>query len=179
MSTVFFDVDTQLDFMLPAGALYAPGAERIIPAVARLSRWAAEHSIPVVSTMDAHTENDPEFAQWPAHCVAGTIGQRKPAATLTGDRHQIILEKQALDCFSNPDLPGLLERLGADHCVVYGVVTEHCVRLAALGLLQRGRKVEVVTDAIVGLEREAAERALAQIRQLGGRLTTVAKVCGD
>ncbi|HSW48642.1 MAG TPA: cysteine hydrolase family protein [Bryobacteraceae bacterium] len=177
MSTVFFDVDTQLDFMLPAGALYAPGAENIIPAIARLNRWAAEHSIPVVSTMDAHAENDPEFAQWPAHCVAGTLGQRKPTGTLTGSRHQVIVEKQALDCFSNPDLPGLLDRLGAGRSVVYGVVTEHCVRLAALGLLQRGRKVEVVTDAIVGLARNAADAALAQIQQAGGRLTTVAEVC--
>jgi len=72
MSTVFFDVDTQLDFLLPAGALYAPGAERIIPTIARLNRWAGEHSIAVVSTMDAHAENDPEFARWRPHCVVGT-----------------------------------------------------------------------------------------------------------
>jgi nicotinamidase/pyrazinamidase len=177
MKTVFFDVDTQNDFMLPAGALYVPGAERVLPAIARLNRWAAEHSIPVVSTADAHAENDPEFGQWPPHCVAGTAGQRKPAETLVGDARQIIVEKQALDCFSNPELPALLDRLGAERCVVYGVVTEYCVRLAALGLLQRGRQVEIVTDAIVGLDPEAAARALAEIRQAGGRSTTVEEVC--
>ena len=42
MNTAFFDVDTQLDFVLPAGALYVPGAESILPAVVRLNRWAAE-----------------------------------------------------------------------------------------------------------------------------------------
>ena len=41
MKTVFFDVDTQLDFLYPAGALYVPGAERIVPAIARLNRFAA------------------------------------------------------------------------------------------------------------------------------------------
>ena len=62
MKTIFFDIDTQLDFLYPAGALYVPGAERIVPAIARLNRYAAAHGIPVVSTTDAHAENDPEFA---------------------------------------------------------------------------------------------------------------------
>ena len=74
MNTVFFDIDSQLDFLYPAGALYVPGAERIVPAIARLNRYAAAHGIPVVSTTDAHTEDDPEFQIWPHHCVAGNVG---------------------------------------------------------------------------------------------------------
>ena len=35
MKTVFFDIDTQVDFMLPAGALYVPGAERMLPVIAK------------------------------------------------------------------------------------------------------------------------------------------------
>jgi nicotinamidase/pyrazinamidase len=178
VSTVFFDIDTQIDFVFPAGALYAPGAERILPAVARLNRWAADHSIPVVSSMDAHAENDPEFASWPAHCVAGTAGQRKPSATLVGPP-QILLTKQALDCFTNPDLPGLLDRLDARRCIVYGVVTEYCVRLAALGLLRRGREVEIVTDAVQPLREDDGAGALDEIVRAGGRLTTVEETIGS
>ena len=40
MKPLFVDVDTQNDFVLPAGALYAPGAEHVIPAVAKLNRYA-------------------------------------------------------------------------------------------------------------------------------------------
>ena len=40
MKTAFFDVDTQIDFLYPAGALYVPGAERIVPAIAALNRYA-------------------------------------------------------------------------------------------------------------------------------------------
>ena len=61
MKTIFFDIDSQLDFLYPAGALYVPGAERIVPAIERLNRHAAMYDIPVVSTTDAHPENDPEF----------------------------------------------------------------------------------------------------------------------
>jgi len=86
MKTVFFDIDSQLDFLYPAGALYVPNAERIVPAIARLNRFAAAHGIPVVSTTDAHAEDDPEFAVWPPHCIAGTWGQHKAEATLLDDR---------------------------------------------------------------------------------------------
>jgi nicotinamidase/pyrazinamidase len=159
-AAVFFDIDTQLDFLFPAGALYVPGAEAIVDRIAALNKFAASHGIPVISTMDAHTPDDPEFRAWPPHCIAGTLGQRKPASTLLKKRvivpnepglpeisgvhqilgvRQILMEKQALDCFSNVNLPALLDNLGghqrdAGHCIVYGVVTEICVKLAAFGL---------------------------------------------
>jgi len=192
MRTVFFDIDTQIDFLFPAGALYVPGAEKLLPALARLNRYAAAQGIPVVSTMDAHAEDDPEFRDWPPHCVLGTHGQHKPVETLLEKRltipttpgecaiegaEQIILEKQALDLFTNPNLPALLERLGADRYVVYGVVTEYCVRCAVLGLLASGKPVELVTDAIQNLDDEAARRTLEEFTSASGRLTTVAEVC--
>ena len=194
MSTIFFDVDTQLDFLVPAGALYVPGAERLLPALARLRDCASARGILIVSSTDAHEEDDPEFAQWPPHCVRGTAGQRKPPETLlepritipvqpgdypVGAARQIIVEKQALDVFTNPNLPGLLERLGVERCVVYGVVTEYCVRCAALGLLQRGYRVELVTDAVRSLDAAAEQDTLEDIVGAGGRLTTVAEICGQ
>jgi nicotinamidase/pyrazinamidase len=171
MKTVFVDVDTQIDFLFPAGALYVPGAERLLPAIARLNQFAAARGIPLISTMDAHSENDPEFRLWPPHCVAGTIGQRKPAETLVAN--QIIVEKQALDVFSNPDFPALLDRLQADRYVVYGVATDYCVRLAITGLLSTGKPVALVTDAIAAVNAADGTRTLAEFTARGGSLTTV------
>ncbi len=168
MKTVFFDIDTQIDFLFPAGALYVPGAETIVERVAALNRHAMAHGIPLISTMDAHSENDPEFAMYPHHCVAGCLGQRKPAATMVG---QILLEKQKLDCFTNPELAPMLDRMGAERCVVYGVVTEICVKFAAMGLLRTGRRVEVVTDAVRPLSDSAARAWFEELRQSGGSLT--------
>ncbi len=120
MKTVFFDIDTQWDFVYPAGALYVPGAERKVPAIARLNGWASAQGIPVVSTVDAHSEEDPEFRTWPHHCVAGTLGQHKAEATLLEKRvtvpnrecefrlegaQQIIIEKQHVDTFTAVNLP--------------------------------------------------------------------------
>jgi nicotinamidase/pyrazinamidase len=189
MKTVFFDVDTQYDFLLPAGALYVPGAERVIEKIAGLNRYAGAHGIPVISTMDAHAEDDAEFRQWPHHCVAGTLGQQKPAATLLEGRvvvrnaaggvvvaPQMIVEKQTFDCFSNVNLPGILEELKADRYVVYGVVTEICVKLAAFGLLKTGKRVEILSDAVRSLSAEAGAKMLAEFTAAGGVVTSAAKV---
>jgi nicotinamidase/pyrazinamidase len=189
--TVFFDIDTQLDFLYPSGALYVPGAETIVDRVAALNHWAASRGIPVISTMDAHTENDPEFRDWPPHCIAGTPGQWKPPSTLLDKRvvvantpglpemesaQQILLEKQALDCFTNVNLNALLELLGAQCCVVYGVVTEICVRYAAFGLLETGRRVELVSDAIKELDPSVGATMMVDFIAAGGALTTSEQV---
>lgn len=182
----FFDIDTQIDFLFPAGALYAPQSGKIIGTVAKLNHHAAATGIPVISTMDAHSENDPEFHDWPHHCVVDTMGQRKPAVTLLENlvvipnspgalpsnlKDQILLEKQTFSCFSNMNLAHLLERLAADRYVVYGVVTEVCVKFAALGLLKTGKRVEVVTDAVCALDEDNGAKTLAEFTSLGGHLT--------
>ena len=191
MKIVLFDVDTQFDFFSPSGALSVPGASSILPAVARLNRWAAANGVVVVSTMDAHPENDREFQVWPGHCVAGTMGQRKHESTLLERRvvvasqpapfdiagaQQVILEKQSLNCFDNANLDAVLAALDADRYVVYGVVTEYCVALAARGLLKTGKPVAVVTDAIETLKREDGDAALRAFTQEGGWLTRVSDI---
>ncbi len=182
MKTVFFDIDTQIDFVYPAGALYVPGSEQILRIVGELNRNAPL----VISTMDAHSEDDPEFRIYPHHCVAGTLGQRKPANTLLDSRatvpaspsgvRQLLLEKQKLDCFSSPYLDPLLAELKADRYVVYGVVTELCVSCAAFGLLKGGKRVELVTDAVKGLDQRKAAQMFSEFTVAGGHLTTSAAV---
>jgi len=186
MSAVFLDVDTQLDFLYPAGALYVPTAERLVPAIAQLNRYAAARGIPVISTTDAHAENDPEFATWPKHCVAGAIGQHKPAATLLDRRvvaphaiegaQQIVVEKQTVDVFQVRDFQPLLESLNPDSFVVYGVVTEICVLFAVRGLWKLGKPVTVVADAIQSLTAEGNRAALEEMRAAGVLFSTTGEV---
>ena len=192
MRTVFFDIDTQIDFLFPAGSLYVPGAERLIPALHRLNHYAAAHAFPLVSSMCAHTENDPEFKQWPAHCVAGTVGQLKPAETLlekravigiaareyaTGGAQQLLFEKSQLDITTSPNIRALVNKLAADRYFVYGVVTEYCVRYAALALLETGKLVSLVIDAIQSLDTSASAQTVREFTGRGGQITTVAEVC--
>ncbi|MGA2144885.1 MAG: isochorismatase family cysteine hydrolase [Bryobacteraceae bacterium] len=191
MKLAFFDIDTQFDFLLPSGALYVPRAEHIISAVARLNRFAAGRGFALVSTADAHSEHDPEFASWPPHCIAGTLGQHKPEATLLERRvvvpnragsysisgaPQVVLEKQSVNVFDTETIGPLLAHLDVDGYIVYGVVTEVCVLNAARGLLGTDKPVTVVEDAIAHLTAAGSAKALEELRQLGATIGTVASV---
>jgi len=188
---VFWEVDAQADFMLPGGKLYAPGAEKLIPNIERLVAAAVDSGSLLVSSGDAHPENDPEFSQFPPHCLAGSSGARIIPEGLAvnfctvqndGARSlpphvlsypQVIFEKQTLDVFDNPHAGALVDRLPADaEYFVFGVVTEYCVKCAAKGLLARHRKVAVVKDAIEALDAAAGRAALEELQSLGARLIT-------
>ena len=188
---IFWQVDAQQDFMLPGGKLYVPGAEKIIPHIKRLVDAARKAGILLVSSACAHAADDPEFANFPPHCIRGTDGARIVSEGLAKDfvivpnqanlglpadlfdHAQIVIEKQELDVFSNPHTHEIVERLGAEATyVVFGVVTEFCVHFASKGLLSRGRKVFVVEDAIETVEAEEGARALDELDAMGAGLVT-------
>lgn len=192
---VFWEVDVQRDFMLPGGALYVPGAEKIVPNIRRLTDAARRDEVLLVSSGDFHSPDDPEFSQFPPHCVKGTLGaellpealaektirlENLPGARLPDDLfqyQQIVLEKQTLDVFQSLHADELVKRLGnRAEFVVFGVVTEYCVDFAVRGLVQRKRRVAVVQDAIETLASEAGHTCLAEFRRLGARLVTTSEV---
>jgi len=190
-NVVFWEVDAQADFMLPGGKLYVPGAEKLLPNIRRLTDAARQGRVFLVSHGCYHTKDDPEFAIFPPHCVQGTPGANlvpealtdkvvtvpnDPAASLPDDLsryQQILLEKQTLNIFESRHADQLVERLGPKvEFVVFGVVTEFCVLFAAKGLLERGRRVSVVRDAIETLNSEDGKRAVTELRALGARFIT-------
>lgn len=191
---VFVDVDTQVDFMRPMGRLYVPGAEKLVPNLQQLMRWAAENEVPVISSADAHTPDDPEFKIWPPHCVVGTPGQRRipetqfPSAVVIPNRPeaflpparwvgQFIVEKATYASEDNPNYEAVVQSLGKRHAVVFGVATEFCVLADALALRRRGFTVEVVADAIKPITEEGGRKALDEMLAAGVCLVTTAEVC--
>ena len=188
---IFWEVDTQADFMLPGGKLYVPGAERLLPNILRLTDEARQGRIFLVSHGCYHAKDDPEFKTFPPHCIKGTKGAdvvpealaervitvpNEPTAELPpnlSQYQQILLEKQTLDIFESRHARSLVDRLGSDvEFVVFGVVTEYCVRFAAKGLLELGRRVSVVEDAIETLKTEDGQRTLDELQTLGAKLIT-------
>ena len=169
MKTVFVDVDTQIDFLFPAGALYVPGAERLLPAIARLNHFAAAHGIPLISTADAHSENDPEF--------------RAMAAALRGRHHRPVEARRDVGwrgtdhrrkagtwmSSRNPEFrPPCSTAWKRIVTWCTALATDYCVRCAVTGLLATGKPVSLVTDAIAAVNPEDGARALAEFTARGG-----------
>lgn len=185
---VFVDIDTQVDFMLPKGKLYVPDAETLIPNLAYLTHSALKNDIPIVSSVDNHSKNDPEFKQFPSHCVAGTGGAKKIPQALEASHcvipqkilskkalshtikgcAQVILQKNTYDIFVNMNLLPLLRPFRA--AFVYGVALDYCVKYALLGLLQRGLGVYLVTDATKAVDPRQESVLLEKFKNSGVRL---------
>src|SRR3984885_13572271 len=195
---IFWEVDPQADFMLPEGKLYVPGAEKLLPNIRRLTDAARQGRVFLVSHGCFHTPDDPEFKIFPPHCVKGTDGAefvaegltqklaRVPndaAAMLPADLsayQQILLEKQTLNIFESRHADALVQRLGTrPEFVVFGVVTEYCVNFAAKGLLERGRRVAVVRDAIETLNQEEGRKTMEELASLGARIVNTDQALSD
>ena len=190
----FLDVDTQVDFMVRGGGLYAEGAEAINDNLWRLVRHAELRRIPLIATVDAHAPDDPEFKSWPPHCVRGTPGQRKIPQTTVSDavivpnepandlpdprRTHIVLEKQDFPVFTNRLAERVFAATEAETFVVFGVVTEVCVKHAVMGLLQRGYKVQLVQDAIWPIAEATGRVALKEMVSAGAELVSTDQVLG-
>lgn len=193
--TVLWDVDTQVDFMLPHGKLYVPGAEETAPAMKRLVEAARAAGIVHVASADDHELTDVELADdpdfrttYPPHCLRGTRGARKIPETEQEDPVPITLEllperyfagreflllKKHFDVFTNPNAERLLERLDPDRIVVFGVATDVCDDAAIRGFLARGRTVRFVEDAARGLDEERVSICTTSWRERGVEFTTV------
>jgi nicotinamidase/pyrazinamidase len=186
---IFWEVDVQRDFVLPGGKLYVPGAENLLPNIERLTDAARQDKVFLVSHGDFHTPNDPEFKIFPPHCVKGTPGSQLVPEAMTervitvpneqdaklpddlSRYQQILLEKQTLSIFESRHADALVQKLGNQaEFVVFGVVTEYCVSFAVKGLLERGRRVAVVQDAIETLKREDGEKSITEFQQMGARM---------
>lgn len=193
---VFVDVDTQRDFLEPDGALYVPRSAEIVANLARLTAFARRAGIPVLATACAHSIDDvEEIAQFGPHCMIGTPGQRRIAATAWdgGDvlgasdtfsgkvRPHLTIEKRAFDVFSNPEAARVVAAYNETKptFVVYGVATDYCVKAAVLGLRDRECKVAVVVDAIRAIDSDHEVDVLAEFSRRGALLVATDVVCSD
>jgi nicotinamidase/pyrazinamidase len=201
-TTIFYDVDTQRDFLLPGGALYVAGANKIIPALAELTQIARDNGIRVVCSVDRHFLGDPELkrngGKYDDHCMDGTEGQKKipetePLNPLYIPNHplspkeiedalthkgEIVFEKQEFDVFmGNRHARAILRMLLEPYrdVVVYGVYTEICVARAVEGLAQLGPKLTIVKDAIADVGADA-ETLRKKWQRAGIEFVTVAEL---
>jgi len=203
---VFWDVDTQYDFMRASGKLYVPEAERIIPNLKRLTDYAHERGLRIVASADDHVAGHRELADapnwtdtFPPHCMRGTPGQRKIPETALRDplviepdvgdtkaltqrvrahRGDILLHKHWFDVFTNPNVVPALDVLDPDAIVLYGVALDVCDKYAIEGL-RRHRphtRLFAVTDAMQPIHPEAAQPLLRQWEEDNVRLVTTDEV---
>jgi nicotinamidase/pyrazinamidase len=206
--TLFWDVDTQVDFMAPEGSLHVPGAEALRPNLGRLTGGARAAGLTIVHTADDHEMSDAEIAEtgadfvdtFPPHCLRHTPGvARVPETAAAGDAveiawdgagfdeaalasaSEVVLHKKRFDAFSNPATAKLLRALQPDRVVVYGVALDVCDRYAVEGMLalDTGFEIVVVEDAVAAIDRARGGELLADWGRRGVRVITTDQVLAE
>ena len=203
---IFWDVDTQVDFMKADGKLYVPDAEQIIPQLKKLTDYAHGHGLRIVASADDHVREDPEISEtpdwkqtFPPHCLRGTPGQRKIPETALRDplviepqradpetlaervrRHpgDILFHKRRFDVFTNENVLTVLDVLDPQDVVLYGVALDVCDKYAIEGLLRQRPETRLfaVTDAMKPIDRDGAETLLKEWGEEGVRLVKTSEV---
>ncbi|MEO8879695.1 MAG: isochorismatase family protein [Gemmatimonadaceae bacterium] len=183
---IFWDVDTQHDFMDRDGKLYVQGAELIKSKLAQLTQYAHAHGIQIVASSDDHQLEHaelsaaPDFVEtFPPHCMRGTTGAEKIPETalvsplivepepiahealvrqLSSHEGDVLIRKHRFDVFSNPNTRGVIEAWDPTEIVIYGVTLDYCVKYAIDGLIDIGiPSIALVLDATKPIVESAVE----------------------
>jgi len=195
--TVLVDIDTQRDLLLAEGSACIRNHRRILGRIRRVMAWARMRDIPVISTCEVHPNNGNGNGNGFTRCVDGTKGQKKVRYTVISNRitfsadgntdlptdlllryHQIILNKRCIDPFCEPRIERLLSEIRADEFILIGATVEGAVEATALGLLQRGKKVKVLVDALGQHDNKEARLALRKMEAKGAKLIETRKLVG-
>jgi nicotinamidase/pyrazinamidase len=196
-NVIFWDVDTQHDFMHADGKLYVPDSEQIIPNLKVLTDTAHARHIRIIASADDHVTGHRELSatpDWkqtfPEHCMRGTRGQAKipetrlreplviepgredPAALADRVRAHpgdILFHKHWFDVFTNANVATVLGILAPGAVVLYGVAQDVCNKYALEGLLRHYSHLRLyaVSDAMRPIDRDMAQRLLDQWAQQG------------
>lgn len=188
---VVIDIDTQNDYFLDDGRARVGNRRRILSHIRRVMALARVKKIPVISISVIHPQNNGGY------CLDGTKGAEKICYTLLSNRasfsadnntdlpidvlrryRQIILHKRCVDPFEEPRIDRLLSEIRANEFVLIGACLEGAVEATALGLLQRGKRVSIVVDAVGAQDKQKAKHALRKIAAKGARLIETKKLAG-
>jgi len=193
--TIFWDVDTQYDFLQPDGNLYVPGAETISDTISEVRKFALENGYSIIASTDWHKQENEEISQnadfkqtYPPHCMAGSKGSERlgfmgndPIQYIETDEIEeqhlqklidlepfhLVIRKEAVDVFSNPNTAKLINLIEPKSAIVFGIALDICVKHTINGLKQYpGLSVTLLEDVTRGLSPESERQTLDAFKKM-------------
>ncbi|PWN07520.1 bifunctional nicotinamidase/pyrazinamidase [Rhodohalobacter mucosus] len=175
-------IDVQNDFC-PGGALAVPDGDEVVPVINQLidtfdiviqtQDWHPEGHHSFASSHEGKEPYDTVEMDygtqvlWPDHCVQGSEGaQFHPE--LNTLKTQVIIRKgfrKAIDSYSTfyendqettTGLTGYLKERGITSLYAVGLATDFCVKWSVLDGIDEGFKMNVVTDAVRGIDLDGS-----------------------
>ena len=131
----------------------------------------------LVFLVDTHAPDDPEFAMFPPHCIAGSGEDEVVPELMPFAERGVVVRKSRYSGFYGTELDDVLRRLRPDAVEVVGVCTDICVMHTVADLRNRDYRVVVRRDMVETYDApghdgdEVNAFALAHMRDvLGARI---------
>ena len=182
---IIIDVSTQKDLFLSDGIARVRNHRRVLANIRRVMAYARSRNIHVISTCEVYSSRNGHTP----YCLDGTEGHKKIRYTLLNRRvsftadgnaniskdifknyKQLVLHERGHDPFEEPAIERLLTDIKSCEFIWIGATAEKTIKAMALGLLQRGKKVTVIYDAVGSHDNKEAKMALRKMQAKGARL---------
>lgn len=171
--TAILVVDMLYDFCDPKGAMCLPGAEKLYPIQNNIIKAARTSGMMIGWIVDAHRpglKRDRELLKRAPHCFEGTSGINV-MRQLDKENDDLIFIKRRYSAFFGTDLDLTLRDNLIDTLIVFGVVTNICVRSTVHDAFFNGYQVVVPKDACAATGPREQESSLYDIATHFGVVT--------
>jgi len=164
-STGVVVVDMLNEFCKPGGAMVLPGYEALVAPQRKVIDAARQAGCPILFVVDTHRRNvrqEREFLKRTPHCIEGTWGTQV-IEDLDPRPDDLYILKRRYSAFFNTDLDLTLRDLQLDTLIVFGVVTNICVRSTVHDAFFLGYQVVVPEDCVAATGPREQESSLYDI----------------
>jgi ureidoacrylate peracid hydrolase len=171
-------VDMVNEFLEPGGRMVLPGGLALVAPQRAVIDAARAAGAPVIWVRDAHRpqlRRDREFLKRTPHCAEGGWGAEVIAA-LGARSDEIHVLKRRYSGFFQTDLDLTLKDCGVEQLVIFGVVTNICVRSTVHDAFFLGYEVAVPEDCCAATGPREQASTLYDIATHFGLVTSAAEV---
>ena len=138
------------------GALADKSIHRIVPAIKQKLEKAKENGDTIIFFKDSHSMSDPEFKNYPPHCLKGSKESEIIEELAPYAKDAIVIEKNTTNGFITPEFQSFLaENGGFDEIEVTGCESDICVYDFTSDLLKY--KKEKGLDWVVKVEENSID----------------------
>jgi ureidoacrylate peracid hydrolase len=166
-------IDMINEFCKPGGKMVLPGYEALVPPQLAVIEAARKAGAPVIWVHDSHRRNmrrDREWVKRTPHSIEGTWAT-EIIEDLGARSDEIHVVKHRYSSFFQTDLDVTLKDMLVDQLVIFGVVTNICVRSTVHDAFFNGYEVVVPRDCCAATGAREQESTLYDIATHFGVVT--------
>ena len=172
---IVVDVDTQRDFLLADGLYCVTNHRRVLMHIRRIMAWVRMNNIKVISTCRILSDKSDaggkiSYTSLGDSCTFYATDNTDLLRNILHYYQQIVFQKRCANPFNEPLLDRMLTDVRVTDFIIIGANFDNAFSLTVQGLLLRGKKVTIVTDAFGAYDNKKRETEFRKAEIRGAKL---------